>query len=277
LLSVLCGLAAAASYGAADFLGGLATRRSAVFGVVSGVQVTGLVLLLPVAPFFGGTFSSRALQYGVLAGICTAGGIALLYYALAIGRMGVVSPITAVVAAMVPVIAGALRGEHLTSLKIVGILAALLAVVLVSTSPAGAHASRRFTGIREALLSGILLGGVYVFLAAAGSGAGLYPLLTARAASVILIVAAVLVLRRPPVAPAAVLPLILVAGIIDMAANVLYVLSAYAGMVSIAAVLTSLYPASTVLLAALVLRERLASRQIAGVALALGSVVLIAK
>ena len=276
-MAILLGLLAAAFYGAADFCGGLSTKRSGTFAVAATSQAAGLVLLLAALPLLGGRFTHEALLYGFIGGACGGAGILLLYHALSIGKMGVVSPITAVLAAALPVLVGFARGDRLGSLQIVGIAVALVAVVLISLSaePDG-RLEFSTAGVREAIVSGVLLGCFYVFLALAGKQTGLYPLLFARLGSVILLMLCGLALRRT-IAPApASLPLVALAGALDMSANILYVLAAYAGYLAIAAVLTSLYPASTVFLARLLLGERLARVQKIGVALALAGVALIA-
>lgn len=276
-MAVLFGLLAAALYGAADFCGGLATRRSSMFAVAILSQFAGFILLLAVTPLIPGHLTGQGIKYGLLGGVCGGAGIMLLYHALSIGKMGVVSPITAVLAAAFPVIVGVVRGDRLSTLQIIGILVALVAVILISlsTEPDG-RIELSTAGVREAIASGVLLGGFYIFLALSGSGAGLYPLVFARFGSSALLVIVALCMRRAIAPVPATLGLVLLTGAIDMSANVLYVLAAYAGYLSIAAVLTSLYPASTVFLARFVLGERLATVQKAGVALALAGVALIA-
>lgn len=276
-MPVLFGLLAAALYGAADFCGGLATRRSSMFAVAILSQFAGFVLLLGVTPFIPGRFDTSAVTYGLLGGVCGGAGIMLLYHALSIGKMGVVSPITAVLAAAIPVVVGVARGDRLSTWQIAGILIALVAVVLISlsTEPDG-RIELSTVGVREAIGSGVLLGGFYIFLALSGKDGGLYPLVFARFGSSVLLVIVALLMRRAIVPVRATIGLVLLTGAIDMSANVFYVLAAYAGYLSIAAVLTSLYPASTVFLARFVLGERLANIQKAGVALALVGVALIA-
>ncbi len=276
-MGIVLGLLAAASYGAADFLGGFAARRNPMFAVTVLSQAAGFILLVVALPFFGGHATRDALLFGALAGMCGGVGITLLYHALSIGKMGVVSPITAVLGAAFPVGAGVLRGEHLSVWQAMGIGVALVAVVLISlsTEPDG-RLEFSTAGVKEAIVSGIFIGGFLIFLAAAGRNAGLYPLVSARLASTLFVMLIALVLRQSIVPLRAGVPIILVAGAIDMAANCLYLFATYAGYVSIAAVLTSLYPASTVLLARIVLGERLAALQKTGVALALAGVALIA-
>ncbi len=276
-MAILFGLLAAAFYGAADFCGGLATRSSSMFAVAVVSQGAGFVLLFAALPLLPGRFTDDAVLYGLLGGACGGAGILLLYHALSIGKMGVVSPITAVLAASLPVVAGIARGERLSPWQFAGIAVALTAVVLISFSnePDG-RIELSTAGVREAIASGFLLGGFYICLALAGKTAGLYPLLFARFGSMALLALAALFLKRPLWPAAAYLPLVLFAGALDMSANILYLSAVYAGYLSIAAVLTSLYPASTVFLARFVLGERLAGVQKIGVALALAGVALIA-
>lgn len=276
-MAVVLGLLAALCYGAADFCGGLATRRSAMLAVAVCSQGVGFVLLLAALPFLPGHDTRGAILYGVLGGVCGGVGLALLYHALSIGRMGVVSPITAVLAATLPVVIGVSRGEHLSIAQGAGIAVALIAVVLISlsTEPDG-RIEFSGKGVKEAIASGIVLGGFYTFLAMAGRDAGLYPLFWARVGSVGVLLLLAAVMRRGIVPIAATLPIVALAGVIDMTANGLYVWAAYAGYLSIAAVLTSLYPASTVFLARIVLGERLSAVQKFGVACALAGVALIA-
>ena len=276
-MAIVLGLLAALLYGSADFCGGLASRRSSIFAVTVVSQGTGLVLLVAALPFFGGTFSRDAAIFGALGGLCGAIGLALLYHALSIGKMGVVSPITAILAAAVPVGIGVARGEHFSPWQAAGMAAALVAVALISLShePDGRFEFST-AGVKEALASGIVLGGFYTFMALAGKHAGLYPLLSARLASTLFLVLAAIVARQTIVPVRSTAAIVMLAGALDMSANALYLFATYAGYLSVAAVLTSLYPASTVFLARLVLHERLAWVQKIGVALALAGVALIA-
>ncbi|HET7813745.1 MAG TPA: DMT family transporter [Candidatus Baltobacteraceae bacterium] len=276
LVTILLGLAAAAAYGSGDFLGGLATRRAAIFSVVVPVQAVGLAALAVALPFLHGTLSPGAVTYGVLGGITGGAGIALLYRALAVGKMGVVSPITAVLAAALPVVAGTMRGEHLTVLQMAGMATALAAVVLISlTADDDGKIEITTEGVKEAFASGVLLSGFYIFLAFAPKDAGPYPLLFARFASLVLLAGVALIMRQSIVPPRGVRSLTAAGGVLDMGANGLYVAAAQSGFVSIAAVLTSLYPAATVLLAFAFLRERLRLWQNAGLVLALAGVAMI--
>jgi drug/metabolite transporter (DMT)-like permease len=237
----------------------------------------GFVLIAIALPFFHAHASRGALLNGLYAGMCGGAGIALLYHALSIGKMGVVSPITAVLAAAFPVFIGIARGEHLTAWQAIGIAIALVAVVMISltTEPDGRFEFST-AGVKEAILSGILLGGFLVFLARAGSSAGLYPLVSARLASTLVLLVPALVFRKNIVPARDTIRIVVLVGALDMTANCLYVFATYAGYLSIAAVLTSLYPGSTVFLARYILGERLSASQKFGVAFALAGVALIA-
>lgn len=273
----LFGLSAAVLYGAADFLGGIAARRTSAFSVALIAQAAGFAALLVALPFFGGYPFGRACEFGLLAGVCIGAGITLFYRALAIGTMGVVSPLTALPAAAIPVFVAVARGDRLSAANLCGIAMALIAIALISAN-IEPSARPRFggAGIPEALTAGMVLGGFYVFLSMAGSGTGLYPLVWARIGSICVIALMALIARSAIVPGLATLPTILAGGILDMAANALYLYAEHGGNLAAAAVLTSLYPAATVVLARITLGERLKVLQKLGVAIALAGVALIA-
>ncbi len=275
-MAIVLALAAAAVYGAADFFGGIASRRSAAVAVVVLSQLAGIVVLGVAWLALPGRFYPGDLLWGALAGLGGGVGIVALYAALAVGRMGVVSPITAVVGASVPVVAGLAQGERPAAAALAGVVCAFVAVALVSANAETKTISLREPGLLLALLSGLGIGLLYVCLAHGHADAGLARLAIARVASLALMVAYAGV-RRESLRPASgALPMILLAGALDMGANVLYVLATGRGLLAIVAVLTSLYPASTVFLAFAFLRERLSGTQWAGVGLAACGVVLIA-
>jgi drug/metabolite transporter (DMT)-like permease len=271
------GLSAAVLYGAADFCGGIAAKRTSPYTVAVIAQAVGFVLLLAVLPLFPSHATTSDYLWGLAAGACGGIGIALLYHALAIGKMGVVSPITAVLAAALPVIVSVVRGERLSLAQIAGIAVALIAIVLISVSTEETGEREISTkGVKEAIAAGIIIGGFFLCLAYAHKSAGLNQLLAARVSSVVLLLLVAFATRSDLRPRGNVLPVILLSGAIDMAANALYVFATYHGYLSIAAVLTSLYPASTVFLARVVLKERLQRSQKLGVVLALAGVALIA-
>ena len=277
MLTVALSLTAALFFGAADFCGGVAAKRTALFAVAVLSQGVGFVVLLAILPFFPGETTRLDYLWGALAGVAGGAGLALLYRALAIGKMGVVSPITAVLAASLPLGVGLFRGEHLSAMQICGVALALVAIALVSRSnEAGGSAGFSTAGLREAVFSGVLIGVFYVFISYSQAAAGLHGLLAARVASTLFLLLVAAVTRTDLAPKRATFGLIALGGALDMTANALYVLATFHGYLSIAAVLTSLYPASTVFLARAVLKERLNSVQKSGVALALASVGMIA-
>ncbi len=267
-------LAAALVYGSADFLGGVAARRTAALGVAALSQAVGLALILAAIPLLGPARVVGAdFGWGAAAGVFGALGVLLLYRALAVGTMSIVAPLTAVFAALVPILAGVVRGERPSMVARTGVVLAVVAIALVSRTrddQSGAFSRR---GILTALGAGILIGLFLVALDGASDAAGLWTLAIARAASVTLLVPLALARRlRPPreaIAP------ILGSGVLDMAANVLYLLAVMRGMLALVATLVSLYPAATVILARVVYGERLTGVQKAGVALAILAVALI--
>ncbi len=275
-MAVLLALAAAAVYGAADFFGGVASRRMPAAAVVLLSQIAGVVVLAGAWLLLPGRFYASDIGWGIAAGIAGSIAIAALYAALAVGRMGVVSPITAVIGASVPVVAGFLFGERPGALAFAGVICAFVAVALVSANAETRRVSVREPGVALALVSGLGIGALYVLLGHGQRDAGLARLAITRATSVVLLFGYALV-RRESLRPApGSLRVILGAGACDMAANVLYIASTRYGLLAVVAVLTSLYPASTVFLARIVLDERLTRSQWVGVAVAACGVVLIA-
>ena len=296
MLAVGLGLLVAASYGAADFFGGLASRRRSVTLVVLWSQGAGLVALLLLVPFVGGSPTAGDLGLGGAAGVIGLCGVLLLYRGLALGRMAVVAPITAVGAACVPFVAGVIGGEGLPLARAAGAALALAGVALISRSPevegvgvlddvddADVNADEAGGGRRDpmaelslALGAGAAFGIVFVLLSRVGDDAGLWPVLTQRAASVPTLLAAAAVARAPRRATAGDLRLIVPAGLCDAGANALFVAAARTGALSVVGVVSSLYPAGTVLLAAVVLKERVTPSQGVGLLLAAAGVVLLA-
>ncbi|MEV4221443.1 DMT family transporter [Nonomuraea sp. NPDC049725] len=275
MTAVILATACAVVYGTADFFGGLATRRSRVLSVVVLSQVAGLALVLVLLPALPGLLSGGALAWGLAAGLSGAAGLVLFYRSLATGVMSVVAPTTAVTSAALPVTFGLATGERPEVLALAGIALALGSVVLISQErTAGGKGSS--AAVLTSLAAGAGFGGFYILLAMAPHEAGLWPLVGARASSIGVVVLLALALRRTLRPSSGSLGVIVAAGVLDMAANVLYLLAKQHGLLSLVAVLVSLYPASTLLLARQVLGERLRAIQLTGVACALGAVALIA-
>jgi drug/metabolite transporter (DMT)-like permease len=276
-VAVVLALASAVVYGAADFLGGLASRRASVFGVVAVSQVVGLGALLALLPWLGGPVGVPDLAWGAAAGLAGAAGLLLFFRTLASGVMSVIAPVTAVTAAAVPVLVGLLGGNRIGPWAGIGIVLALVAVVLVSAE-GGLSALRaaRPASVAPALAAGSAFGFFFVLLDRTSQESGLTPLVTARLASVALVVVVALAARRSLGVGRVARPLVALSGVGDMSANALFLLATQQeGQLAITGVLASLYPVSTVLLAQVLLRERLAGTQIAGLGAAVVAVVLI--
>jgi drug/metabolite transporter (DMT)-like permease len=267
-------IVSAAFYGAADFIGGLASRRahtSAVV-VVSGLAgIAVLALLRPVMPPSAPT--PHDMLWGGIAGLMGGAGLGLLYRALAIGTMSVIAPTTAVCGVSIPVVADLLIGQRPSPITGAGMALAFVAIVLVSQENRQESGSSR--GIGLALLSGVAIGLFYLALAETSPAAGLWPLIASRVVSVTLFTVAALVSRHSLRLTAPLTRLVIGCGILDMIANALYLVASRGGPLSVVVTLVSLYPASTVILARVVLGERLTGWQVTGVACAMVAVVLI--
>jgi drug/metabolite transporter (DMT)-like permease len=341
---IMFSLGSAVAYGAADFFGGAASRRTPVRSVLLVSLPIGLIVLTVAALVGGSAFSLDGMSWGVTGGMAGGGGLIVFYGALARGPMSVVAPVAALVSAVLPVAAGLLRGERPTPSVLIGVAICLVAICLVSLEeprtgrserggePGGRGSRAGRTGRKRlglvvprsargpvlAALSGACFGIFFILLREAGHDGGMWALVASRAAGLAVVIVVGLVgwawMRRstrsvqytrsgrparstqpagstssPPASAAAVpqivsrlvradpaaLSIAVVAGGLDSMANVLYVFATRAGMLSLAAVLTSLYPAITVLLARLVYSERLRTVQRLGVLLALLGVALV--
>lgn len=284
MLGIVVGLASALTYGVADFFGGLASKRTPAVVVTALAAIVGLLALLPFAFLLPGTPSPAAFLWGGLSGLTGAGAIFFLYAALAIGPMSILSPLTAVLSAIVPMTWGLISGERLPWWGYPAIGGVLVAIVLVGFVPEKGAVRPRARGIGYATLSGFLIGCFFILIDQAPQDSGLYPLVANRSANggVLLIVIAILVIvarrRGVPAFPGlrGVIPLIVACGVADAAANVLILTGLRLGDLTVMSVLAALYPAGTIALASIVLRERIAPVQWVGLALALVSAAVLA-
>jgi drug/metabolite transporter (DMT)-like permease len=292
VITVALGLVGALVYGAADFLGGLAARRIPVLLATALSAVAGLVALAAFSGFVAGVWSSEAVLWGALSGLAGTIAVALLYASLAIGPMSILSPLTAVVSAVVPVTWGLVGGETLGPLAIGAVALALVAVVLVGFVPEKGAVRPSAVGLAMAVGSGVMIGAFLILIDRTPADSGLVPLLVNRTVSTAVMFGAfgiaVLAARvrdrsaetPPPAAASAAgrsasgtvragLLLALACGVLDATANAVILFGLRVGELSVMSVLIALYPAGTILLAALVLRERVAPVQWIGLALAL--------
>lgn len=268
-MSAILALLASATWGSADFLGGLATRRAGVLRVLSVSYPGGALVLTPVAIWLiPGTLDAQTLWFALAIGTVGAGSVALLYAALARGPMGVVSPVTAVMAAGVPVVVGLLQGEQLPPWAFAGMGLAVLAVVLVSRQR-GEHVRATSTALTLSILAGAGIGVYLTLLGLAPETSGIWAATGARWVSSALVIGALLIVVRSMRMSSFPWALALAAGALDAAGNGIFQLAAQSGELAIVAVLGSLYPAATVLLARVLLGERMSRVQSIGVLLAL--------
>ncbi|MFG2121526.1 EamA family transporter [Streptomyces sp. NPDC048710] len=276
MIALLLALGSSLAYGCADFLGGLGARKAHVLRTVMVAAPASLAVELLLWPVLGASFDTAALGWGAASGVASAAAFALLYRTLAIGPMNVLSPVTALVSAALPVGAGLLQGEHLTAAGLLGLPLALVAVVLVSAGHGAGSARPSRTALLLALGAGGAIALQLIFLHQAPSDSGVAPLIVGRAVSsaVTLAAAGVMHRRLGPERPAYAMSA--AAGVLDSLANLLFLLAARSGDLTVVAVITALYPAGTVLLARGVLAERIHRGQLLGLGTAAVAVGLLA-
>lgn len=275
LVAILSGLAAAISWGAGDFSGGLASKRTSAFTVVVLSQFVSLLFLLLAALLIAEEDISTAdMILGALAGMCGAIGLVALYSGLARGPMGVVAPMTAIVSTTVPVLFSLLSEGFPGIRQLLGFFSALVAMWLITrTSQDG---SFRIRDLNLPIIAGIGFGLFFIFIDRVSEHAILWPLVSARTASILLVFTLAILMRQLPVPASRQLPAIALAGIFDTGGNAFFALATRMGRLDAAAIMSSLYPAVTVILAWIILKERLSRSQWLGVLLVLIAIILIA-
>ena len=278
-MAIILALISSALFGAGDFLGGVASRRTHVLVVVGASHVVGLLLILSVTPFMAAAITLRDLGLGGIAGIAGVVGITCLYHSLSRGPMAVVAPITAVSNAAVPALWGIYFGDRLSTPQTVGVVLGLAAILLVSRVSGGEPGAGTTTPglIGVALLSGVGFGGFFICMDLTAEATTPWPLVSARVVSAGIALILLARMGRSPIprhdeARGA----IVVAGVLDTTANHAILIDVHHGMMSLVVVLGSLYPASTVLLARYVLQERMARTQVVGLVVALAAIAAIA-
>lgn len=271
--TIIFGLAASLFWGSGDFSGGLASRRDNASSVVLGAYSVGFVLLVLLALIWKEAFPSPIdILWGGLSGISGALGLIAFYSALSIGRMGIIAPVSAVLTAGIPVLFSAYTQGLPTLLQVGGFVLALFAIGLVSRPE---RTKGRPKGIGLALLAGCGFGCFFVLISRVNPSATFWPLAVARLTSVLVLLVVIGIRRQQVLPKKTVTVLVILAGVLDALGNAFFVLAAHAGRLDVAAILSSLYPAATVVLAALVLRERMTRIQTLGILLALIAIPMI--
>ena len=277
-MAVVLALVAALAYGAADFYGGLATRRLPAAAVVLRSNSLAFPCLLAANLVVGGTWTGHDAVIGALAGVAATAGLLLLFQGLAEGTMSVVAPITAVLAAVVPMAVGLATGERPAAFAITGLPVALVAVVLLAAPPSagGGRLVIPAVNLIAALGAGLAFGLFFVALDATSHDGGLWPVVTSQATGIVLLSTVRLFGGGAPGGAASPQwPIVAASGLFSAVAHVSFLLATRRGLLTLVAVIASLYPASTLLLARLFLGERIAGLQRFGAVLAGAAVVLV--
>jgi drug/metabolite transporter (DMT)-like permease len=276
-MAVLLATVAALAYGLSDFVGGLVSRRTSAWSVAFLAQVASTVSTAGVALFRSGSPTGSDFAWAALAGVGGGLGTGFLYRGLATGRMGVVAPVSAVGAAVVPVAVGAANGERPSELVWLGVLAALPGIWLVSSAPPGEAPTGSFAeGLVDGVLAGLGFGLLFAAIGQVPAAAGMWPLALGQGVSILAAVALAVVLRADWIPRERAAMWGLLAGPLGAAAAVFFLLATQHGYLTVSGVIASLYPAATVVLAATALRERIHLLQGFGLALCGTAIALVA-
>jgi len=276
LLPVFFGLISALSWGAGDFAGGLASRKASPYRVLFLAELAGLALILTLAVISGEPFPRpEAWAWAATASLVGTVGLLFLYRALSSGRMTIAAPLSALLSAVVPVAVGFATQGNPGAVTFAGFALALVAVAMISGDGSLNYRQLLTPEIWQPLLAGLFFGLYFVLMHRATQTAFFWPLVSARLAGTIAIAAYALIARQPLMPGREVWRLCLVSGVLDVGGNAFYVLSSQAGRMDVAAVLSALYPATTVLLAWVILKEHISRLQAGGILVALLAIVLL--
>lgn len=277
MLSIIYGLGAALGWGAADFTGGLASRRTGAYRAVLYSEVVGLIFIVVALFVVRESLPDLApLGMAAFAGAIGTTGLLMLFHAMSIGKMSIATPVSAVMAATLPVVAGMLLAGFPGLLTFLGFLLSLSAIWLISREE-GNHSRilAHISELRFPLLAGFGFGTYFVLVHEAAQQSTYWTMLASRIGGVFIMVVFMVIRRRTWHVTRDAWPLIALNGFLDITANGFYILASQTGRLDVAAVLSSLYPAATVLLAAILLKERIARSQAIGILLALTAIVFL--
>ena len=276
MLSILYGLVSAIGWGAADFIGGFASRRNSPYRVLFLAELSGLILLWIIAFSIGEPIPALYawLWSGIASGMGTYG-LILLYRALAEGQMTVAASVSALLAACIPVVVGSVTEGLPEPLTILGFILALVSIWAISQSREHSDWRMNLRALLPPLFAGIFFGFYFVAIHEATRESLFWPLVSARLAGTLVMLCYALIKRSPAMPDRPLWPLVSLGGMLDVTGTAFYILSARAGRMDVAAVLSSLYPGATVILAALILKERISLIQKLGVLSALIAILLL--
>lgn len=276
MLAVFYGLLSAFGWGAADFTGGLASRSSKPYQVLFLAEAAGLVPLLALALLLREPLpGSSVWLWSASASVVGTVGLLFLYRALAEGHMTIAAPVSALLAAVVPVMVGGLLEGLPGRLTVLGFLLALISIWIISQNGERRNIRLNLQTLQLPFAAGLFFGFYFVMIHQATREAFFWPLVSARLAGTVVMSIYAFVVRGPALPARSIWPLVALGGVLDVTGNAFYVLASRLGRLDVSAVLGSLYPASTVLLAWILLKERLTPRQWIGILLALAAITLL--
>lgn len=274
-MAVALALAAAVTWGVGDFFGGVASRRGPVVAVAFTSQAVGLVVAAAIAPVIGGDPTVADIGWGLGAGVFGGLGLLTFYRGMATSRIAVVAPISAIGTAVFPAAVGLAAGDELAGLEVAGGLVGLVAIWLLGQTTGDEHRGTVASGVLYGLVTGIGFGGLLVGLAQLSTDAGFWPLIPTRLAGIGILALLAAATRRPLRVGGPVLSPVIAAGSLGIIGNGIFIVAAREGPLALIAVLAALFPAATVLLARVVLQERLSAARTAGLAVAITAVAMI--
>ena len=287
MLTILFGLGAALSYGFADFFGAIASRKIRVLVVTAVASFSGFLFQLVLLPILGAQFTTQSVFWGFLAGVCSVVALVALYASLAIGPISVISPLGALVSALVPAFIGVfILGESFSFIGWIAIGMALVAILLVAFIPGADVRLPKLRATVLAVVAGTAIGLAITTLAFAPSDAGIAAILTMRfiAALILGLASLYFVFRKISLRASGseekltprIWGVVALTGVLDACANIFFILAAQIGSLSVVGVLTALYPVGTIVLARFVLKEKVAISQAVGIILAITACVFLA-
>jgi drug/metabolite transporter (DMT)-like permease len=276
LLSILYGIASSLSWGAGDFAGGLASRKVGAYRAVLYADFFGLLILIAASFFYRESFpSGKAALNSFIGGALGSFGLLILYYSLSVGQMSVAAPVSALFAALLPVIVGSVTEGLPSAIQFIGFGLALAAVWLISQGDDGFHIGK-LSDLKFPILAGVGFGCYFIFIdKAVGDPATLlWPMIISRVAGTLLLFGIVLARRESFPVPRGAWTVVLINATLDLGGNFFFILASKVGRLDIAAILSSLYPGATVILAWLILKEHISRKQVMGIALAFAAIYL---
>ncbi len=276
MLSILYGIASSLSWGAGDFAGGLSSRKVGAYRAVLYADFFGLLLLAIVSIFYRESFpSGNGVLNSLIGGALGSIGLLILYHSLSVGQMSIAAPVSALFAALLPVIVGSVTEGLPSLIQFIGFALALAAVWLISQGDGAFHISK-LSDLKFPILAGVGFGCYFIFIhnAVGDPDSLLWPMIISRLAGTLLLFVIVLARRESLLVPRGAWTVVLINATLDLGGNFFFILASKVGRLDVAAVLSSLYPGATVVLAWLILKEHIVRRQMIGIALAFAAIYL---